>query len=1740
MRKKLFFIPFLAVICFPGLAQLSGVYSVPGTYSTIGAAINALNTLGVSGAVTINVSAGHSETVPSPSGYTLNPVTGASSSNQVTFRKNGSGSNPLLVAGTGTATPASAVQDGVWLFAGTDYVTIDGIDILDPNGSNPSTMEFGFGFFKVNGADGCQNNTIRNCRVTLSFVNNAFGIGPAIDGSRGILLINALPGSQTSAVTVTASTGCNSDNKFQSNTIQNCNIGFSLFGFSTTQVSLLDANNEVGGTLPGTGNTVVNYGGGSGLVASAAGIRTFGQYNLKIARNTINNNNGLGANHATTLRGIYVNTAFGANTTITDNTVTVKGGGTTAQLYAIDNNAGSPVSSNMINISNNLITNCTYSAATSGQFIGIFNQGTASTITIVQNTLANNSTAATSNSHFFILNSGTPGTKVNVDNNSVSGFTFTSAGNAALTGISNSSGTTPGTVSVSNNSLQAIHNQSGTSGSYAFILVNSNGPQVLMDNNRFINLSLNGSGNVILMQMSGQVSSTSSLSVSNNSIITGFSKATGGSVTGYLGSVTSSSGLSTALNNNFSNITLSGATTLTGWSAVDGTRKLISGNIFQNWIAGGTSPITAINVNVSAANTSVSANQILGLSCNGAVTGISFGSTNSGSLATISNNLMLGLTGSTSVTGILVQTTPVTSLVISQNTVGSLQNNSSSSVNGIQYSGTQSASFSANRIYNLENLNINGLVNGISLLGGSATLLNNLVGDLRTPNSQISNAVIGLNAGAGNTHNFYYNTVYLTASSTSTGFGTSAVSVANTATIHLKNNLLINNSVAGTGGTITALKRSTSAGSNYSLTSNNNIFYAGVPSASNLLYDDGTFQFQTVAAMQSTLSPRESVSATELTNFLSLSGSNAGFLHVDPTFYTFAESGAVNISGITTDADLQIRAGNAGYTGNGSNPDIGADEFTGSAVPCNTVSAGASAASTTLSCAGQAVTIDRTGGSGGPDFSFQWKVAPTSSGTYTNVSGGAGSASANYTTGALPAGNYYFILVTTCSVTSNTASTSPLAITVNSNPAISAPGGTICSGKSFTIVPSGATSYTYSGGSAIVSPPTTTTYSITGHNGPCMTASPGLVTVTVSPSPTVSLSGAMICPGQSHSLSPTGASTYSYLNSGPTVTPSANTAYSVTGSSSVGCAAVNTAVATISIQPTFSIGAPNGTICPTASFVITPTGAATYTFSSGSATVSPASNTSYSVTGRSPAGCPASNTAVVNVFVAPNPTVTVTNGTVCTGKSYTIQPSGASTYSFSPGGPVVTPSSNTNYSVSGTSSLGCKSTNTAVLTVSIMPLPTVSISNGSLCTGRSYTLNPSGALTYTFSGGSAVVSPTNITSYSVTGSDGNGCVSQNTAVATLTAYVTPTITINGPYFGCSGVQLTFTATGANTYTWSNGSMGTGVLTPSATVVYSVTGEDIIGCRASAHRTIFVTASPTITVSNDTSVCKGKKINLMASGATTYTWNTGHLTPTVAIVPAVTQMFSVIGASAGCSGSAAISVTIEPAPVILASSDKQVICSGEQVVFTASGAQTHSWSGGVISGTAFTPTLSSYTVTGAGSNGCESSTTLSITVNSLPAIVATSNKNPLCIGENAVLFVDGPHTFTWSTGPNTRSITVSPPAETTYTVYGKSIEGCSNSTTLTVKVTDCTDLSEHTGEGWLLFPNPATDRVSAVCGALNGVTELYVYSVDGRLLLNHPVRMLSTEIDISGLPNGIYQVFVVTDGKIRLKEKLVKQ
>ncbi|UAY51277.1 hypothetical protein [Ferruginibacter albus] len=966
------------------IAQINGTKTIPGDYATISAAVTALNTSGVgSGGVTFNIAANYTETISA----TISLTATGTSANPIVFQKDpvANGANPLLTSYTGgVGTPATAVQDGIWRLVGSDYVTINGIDLKEnsANTGNPATMEYGYALYKASTTNGCQYVTIKNCTISLSNINNATGTAPMTDGSAGIIVMNALPAAAITALSPSTVDGTNSYNKFYKNTIQNCNTGISLIGYAASSpFTLADDFNDVGGNSIATGNTIVNYGGAAGATNPAVAIRTSAQYDLNVSYNSINNNNGAGTNHPNTLRGIYINTAKSANVTVTNNTITVNGGGTTQNIIGIDNASGSTAAGNTVTIANNTISNSTYTTATTGGFYGINNSGTPSVLNVTNNIISNNTNSAVttgflygiynsgaaatvfisnntvtgnattalttgvfsgiynsgsctrlmvdsntiagstttslSGPYYAIYNTGTVTTAININNNNIgtntsNAITYNAASSGSLIGIYVTKGGTTAALSISNNNFQGINYAVAGTGSNTYISNSAATLSQAINNNTFTNLNVNTTGSITFLSNGVIVSSAGTQNVNNNSITGTFTKAAaGGTVTLFTSTASSLAGaVINNNNNNFSNITVTGGTTIAGWVNTDAgaSTKTIQNNTFYNW-SGGTGSVTGMSANITGTGNSITGNTISNITSSGAITGLS--------TSTGNNNVY-------------------------SNSIDSLTTNGASVVTGIAIPGGTNNKVFKNKIYDLQASITGGTVNGILISGTSivaATVYNNQIANLRTPASSAADPIRGISitaASANSTINVYYNTIYLNASSTGTNFGTTGIyhaasATATTAALNLRNNIICNTSTPNGTGLIVALRRSSSLLTNYASASNNNLLYAGSAGSTRLIFYDGTNADQTLASYKTRVATRDAQTVTEdiSSKFLSTNGASSNFLHLDASKATLAESGGSSITNYTDDADGQTRYGNTGYAGSGTATDIGADEFDG-------------------------------------------------------------------------------------------------------------------------------------------------------------------------------------------------------------------------------------------------------------------------------------------------------------------------------------------------------------------------------------------------------------------------------------------------------------------------------------------------------------------------------------------------------------------------------------------------------------------------------------------------------------------------------------------------------------------------------------------------------------------------------------------------------------------------------------------
>ena len=708
------------------------------------------------------------------------------------------------------------------------------------------------------------------------------------------------------------------------------------------------------------------------------------------------------------------------------------------------------------------------------------------------------------------------------------------------------------------------------------------------------------------------------------------------------------------------------------------------------------------------------------------------------------------------------------------------------------------------------------------------------------------------------------------------------------------------------------------------------------------------------------------------------------------------------------------------------------------------------------------------------------------------------------------------------------------------------------------------TTYTWqpgnSSGSALnVNPASTTVYSFVASRPACTYTTSGTATITVHPTPTISITGnSPICGTGTRVLTAAGASTYTWNTSvqGATlsVSPTSTTTYSLIGTSALGC--TNTAASTVTVNtiPTVVIAGGNLAVCSGSSAVLVASGAASYvwntTAASTSISVAPSSNTNYTVTGTSAQGC--TNTAVTSISVNTTPTVVIAalNPSICSGNSTTLTVSGASSYSWNTSSTssaiAVSPVTTSNYSVIGTAVSGC--TNTAVKTLTVYSTPTVVISStqNTICSGNTAGLTASGAVSYswntTAATASILVSPLTTTNYSVTGTSAEGCT--NTAVSTVTVYITPTVSISGGNTTiCSGDSVSLNASGAAAFIW-NTSQTTSVISvsPPSTAAYTATGISVEGCTNTAVTSVSVNITPTLTISSPAiAICTGDSISLTVSGAATYSWTTGSVNPTITVSPLSTSNYSVTGLSAeGCSNTAVTTMSVFITPTVSISGNT-VVCAGNAVTLTAAGATTYSWNTNASSAifTVIPTTNTSYTAAGVSAEGCIATAVQAVSVNALPVLNTQSSATVICVGETATLSVNGADSYGWNTSETTATIVVSPTTTTVYTVTGtSSVTSCSAVATISQQVSECTGLSAVNASSaeLNLYPNPTQGRF-VLESDLKGT--IIMTNVLGQQVYTGVHAGGKSEINITPFQNGIYLISLESGATI-LKQKLIKE
>lgn len=380
-----------------------------------------------------------------------------------------------------------------------------------------------------------------------------------------------------------------------------------------------------------------------------------------------------------------------------------------------------------------------------------------------------------------------------------------------------------------------------------------------------------------------------------------------------------------------------------------------------------------------------------------------------------------------------------------------------------------------------------------------------------------------------------------------------------------------------------------------------------------------------------------------------------------------------------------------------------------------------------------------------------------------------------------------------------------------------------------------------------------------------------------------------------------------------------------------------------------------------------------------------------------------------------------------------------------------------NVVVIGTAGNGCTDSS-IIIPVTVNPTPTITGSSSDLdntiCAGESVTFTGTGGDMYQFllDGVPQGVLSATSTFTTTTLASGQtmvvygtllGCPSTSAPITTTVNPIPPTALnstdIDNIY--CESDLVTYTATGAANYEFIINSVSQGPSSPVNTINSSgfTPGTYLVqvigttaGCSSTTQTNVTVNAIPSTTISSsdiDNTICQGESVAYTVSGAALYEFfvnggSQGAPSPNSVFNTnslANGDVVSVVGYSAqGCTqNDVYAAITVNPNPVVtLVSSDlDQAICQGDNVDFTASGANDYEFFiNGVSQGApSATNVLSTtglvngdiITVTGS-SLGCNADATpFNFNVYGFPVVSILNNgDSQICVGELTDIVASG--------------------------------------------------------------------------------------------------------------------------------------
>lgn len=299
-------------------------------------------------------------------------------------------------------------------------------------------------------------------------------------------------------------------------------------------------------------------------------------------------------------------------------------------------------------------------------------------------------------------------------------------------------------------------------------------------------------------------------------------------------------------------------------------------------------------------------------------------------------------------------------------------------------------------------------------------------------------------------------------------------------------------------------------------------------------------------------------------------------------------------------------------------------------------------------------------------------------------------------------------------------------------------------------------------------------------------------------------------------------------------------------------------------------------------------------------------------------------------------------------------------------------------------------------------------------------------------------------------------------------------------------------------------------------------DTIINCGLTLPDTVHVVTHdlPNVTaIATNSNVCEGEMITLNSAGAENYSW-TGGIQNGISFIPTTSSTYQVTGIDTNnCMDTASVFIMVNDLPNVLASASDTIICAGETVTLTGSGASNYSWNNGIMNGESFVPSISdSYQITGTDDNNCSDTTSIFVEVHTIDTTVVLQSDTLMVVAtEGTFQWLDCNNDYAPISGSNTNTFV---PSSTGNYAVEIMQNGCVD--TSRCYVFNGTGIFPNTTTpSFYLYPNPVKDQVNIILDEKDDNKKVQILNALGKVMVKTEITRKQHQVNLMNLEPGIY-------------------